>query len=225
MLSHAHLLCGHIGWNKLYNYVRSRYDFIEKMKEKCSNLASLCHVCYVSNPSTHRKSPLHSIVASYPNEIVTADLLEVESVVGKKSHKILVICDYFSKAINAFDMTSFTSSSFISRFKDFLQFTGHVTKLLVVDNATFFGNKEVLTFLHTIGITKVRGNANHSESRGLVESSIRILQTLTRKLLALSPKYDFESILFLAPVLLNRVPILSRDTHPMKCSLERIFRP
>ena len=125
---------------------------------------------------------------------------------GKKSHKILVICDYFTKAINAFDMTSFTSSSFISRFKDFLQFTGHVTKLLVVDNATFFGNKEVLTFIHTIGITKVRGNANHSESRGLVESSIQILQTLIRKLLALSPKYDFDSILFLAPVLLNRAP-------------------
>ena len=81
-----------------------------------------------------------------------------------------------------------------------------MTKLLVVDNATFFGNKEVLTFLHTIGITKVRGYANHSESRGLVESSIRILQTLIRKLLALSPIYDFESILFLAPVLLNRAP-------------------
>ena len=30
------------------------YDFVEKMKEKCRNLASLCHVCYVSNPSTHR---------------------------------------------------------------------------------------------------------------------------------------------------------------------------
>ena len=126
--------------------------------------------------------------------------------VGKRSHKILVICDYFTKAINAFDTTSFTSSSFISRFKDFLQFTGHMTKLLVVDNATFFGNKEVLTFLHTIGITKVRGNANHSKSRGLVESSIRILQTLIQKLLALSPIYDSESLLFLASVLLNRAP-------------------
>ena len=137
VLSQAHVVCGHMGWHKLFSYVRSRYDFVDKMKEKCRNLATLCHVCYVSNPSTHRKSQLHSIVASYPNEIVTADLLEVESVVGKRSHKILVICDYFTKAINAFDMTSFTSSSFISRFKDFLQFTGHVTKLLIVDNATF----------------------------------------------------------------------------------------
>ena len=126
--------------------------------------------------------------------------------IGKRSHKILVICDYFTKTINAFDLTSFTSSSFITKFKEFLQFTGHSTRLLVVDNATFFSNKEVLTFLHKVGITKVRGNANHSESRGLVKSSIRILQTLIRKLLAPSPKYDFKSILFLAPVLLNRAP-------------------
>ena len=75
VLSHAHLLCSHIGWNKLYSYVRSLYDFTDKIKEKCRNLASLCHLCYVSNPSTPRKSPLHSTVASYPNEIVTADLL------------------------------------------------------------------------------------------------------------------------------------------------------
>ena len=59
------------------------------------------------------------------------------------------------------------SSSFITKFKEFLQFTGHSTRLLVVDNPTFFSNKEVLTFLHIVGITKVRGNANHSESRNL----------------------------------------------------------
>lgn len=56
VLSHAHLAC---------EYVRSKYDFKEKLKEKFRNLATLCHVCYVSNPSTHRKSTLHSIVASY----------------------------------------------------------------------------------------------------------------------------------------------------------------
>ena len=88
VLSHAHLVCGHIGWHKLCNYIRYKYNFVEKIKEKCRNLATLCRVCYVSNPSTNRKSPLHSIVASYPNEIVTANLLEVESVVGKSSHKI-----------------------------------------------------------------------------------------------------------------------------------------
>ena len=203
LLSHSHLLLGHAGWNKLYIYVREKYSF-PNLKEKCYNFSTLCQVCIVSNPSTLRKSAMHTVVSSFPMEVVTADLLEVEAVVGKKNHKILVICDYFTKVIFTYDLTSFTSKAFISKFKEFLSTTGLVTKVLVVDNASFFGNRDVLSFLHMTGIKKVRGNANHSQSRGLVESTIRILQTLIRKLLSLSDRYDYESILFLAPVLLNR---------------------
>ena len=83
---------------------------------------------------------MHSVISSFPMEIVTADLLEVEAAVGKKSHKILVICDYFTKVIFTYDLTSFTSSSFIQKFKEFLGTTGMVTRDLFVDNATFFSN-------------------------------------------------------------------------------------
>ena len=116
----------------------------------------------------------------------------------------MVICDYFTKAIFAYDLSQFTGTAFLTRFREFLSTTGMVTRLLVVDNATIFSNLEVLTFLQTVGIKKIRGNANHSQSRGLVESSIRILQTLIRKLLAVSERYDYEHLLFFAPVLLNR---------------------
>jgi hypothetical protein len=136
-------------------------------------------------------------------EIVTADLLEVDNIPGNKKHKILVICDYFTKAIFAYDLKSFSGGSFIEKFKEFLMATGMCTRLLIVDNATYFSNRKVLAFLDSVGIRKVEGNANHSQSRGLVESSIRILQTLLRKLLTLSPKYNYEDLLFLAPVLLN----------------------
>ena len=147
---------------------------------------------------------MKTVLSSYPNEIVSCDLLEVESIQGSRSHKILVVSDYHSKAIFCYDLVSFTGKDFIAKFKEFLTATGLVTKILIVDNASLFSSSDVLTFLTLIGIKKVRGNANHSESRGLVEGSIRILQTLIRKMLSLSKKYDYESILFLAPVLLNR---------------------
>lgn len=204
-LSYGHLVCGHVGWTRLYSFMMQSYYF-EGLKEKCRVISSTCHVCFVSNPSSRRLSPSHGIVASYPLEIATCDLLEIESLVGKKGHKVLVCCDYFSKAIFAYDLKSFTASAFLGKFKEFLMATGMVTKLLVVDNGTIFENKEVLSFLSLIGIRKVRGNANHSQSRGLVESSIRILQTLLRKLLALSDRYNYEDLLFLCPVLLNRAP-------------------
>lgn len=101
-------------------------------------------------------------------------------------------------------MTSFTAKAFLQKFKDFLSTTGLITKLLIVDNASLFSQKDVLKFLHMIGIVKVQGNANHSQARGLVESSIRILQTLIRKLLSLSDRFNYEELLFLMPILLNR---------------------
>ena len=74
-----------------------------------------------------------------------------------------------------------------------------------------------------VGITKVRGNANHSQSRGLVESSIRILQTLLRKLLLLSPNYNYEELLFLAPVLLNRAQNSITGFSPYEALYGRSF--
>ena len=215
-LSHAHMLCGHLGWVRLYQYMKERF-VMTGMKAKCKTISTTCQACLVCNPGTLRKSPMGSVLSSYPMEIVTADLLEVEAIVGKKSHKILVICDYFTKMIYAYDLASFTSKAFLEKFKEFLASTGLVTRLLIVDNATIFSNIDVLSFLQLIGIIKIRGNANHSQSRGLVESSIRILQTLIRKLLMVSDKYDYNHILFLAPVLLNRAtnPITGFSPYQM----------
>lgn len=201
-LSYLHLTGGHIGWTRLYEAVKKRYYF-PGAKNKCKNLATTCQACAVSNPSCLRKTNLHSVVSSYPMEIITADLLEVDNIQGNQKHKILVICDYFTKALFAYDLKTTSARSFIEKLKEFLMMTGFGTKLLIVDNATYFSNRELLVFLSLVGIRKVEGNANHSQSRGLVESSIRILQTLIRKLLILSPKYNYEDLLFLAPVLLN----------------------
>ena len=76
VLSYSHLICGHTGWTRLYAYVRNKYTF-NQLKEKAKNIAFNCRVCSVSNPGTRRKTPAASILATYPLEIITADLLEV----------------------------------------------------------------------------------------------------------------------------------------------------
>ena len=216
VLAYCHLITGHTGWVRLYSYARQKF-FFPDLKEKVKNIAITCQICLLANPGTKRRPPMKTVLSTYPNEIVSCDLLEVESIQGSRTHKILVVSDYHSKAIFCYDLVSFTGKDFIAKFKEFLTATGLVTKVLIVDNASIFSSSEVLTFLTLVGIRKVRGNANHSESRGLVEGSIRILQTLIRKMLSLSKKYDYESILFLAPVLLNRAvnPITGYTPYEM----------
>ena len=203
VLSYYHLLCGHSGWNRLHAAVSRKYYF-SGSREKSRTISSTCQVCCLANPDTSRKRPLAGVLASYPLEIVSCDLLEVEALQGKKQHKILVLCDYFSKVIFAYDMPAFNGKAFIQKFKEFLSISGMVTKLLVVDNATLFSSSEVVVFLELMGVRKVRGNANHSRARGLVENAVKVVQILLRKLLSLSDRYNYEDLLFIAPVLLNR---------------------
>ena len=225
VLAYSHLICGHTGWNRLLTYVQSHYKF-PQMQKKCIEMSTTCQVCHMANPGTRPRTPLHSVLASYPNEIITADFLEIETLQGQGQKKILVVCDYFSKAIFPYDIKSYTTASVITHLRIYLAHTGFVTRTLIVDNASVFNNVEILTFLELTGIKKVQGNANHSQSRGLVESSIRILQTLLRKLLSVSSRYNYEHLLFLAPVLLNRAKhpitgmspyemLLGRDLHPL----------
>ena len=87
-------------------------------------------------------------------DIVTADLLEVEAIQGKKRHKILVICNYFTMVIFPYDLESFTAVALIRRFKEFLGMTGLITRILVVDNASIFNNSDLLTFLSLFGDQK-----------------------------------------------------------------------
>ena len=91
---------------------------------KRSTISTTCQACIISNPGSLRKSPYGGVVAAYPLEIMTADLLEIESSISKRDHKILVLVDYFTKMIFAYDLTSFTSKAFLARFKDFLAATG-----------------------------------------------------------------------------------------------------
>ena len=150
LLAYVHLLCGHAGWVKMYMYLKDRF-FFDNMKEKSRTISSTCQLCVVSNPSTRRKSPMKGVLSAYPFEVITADLLEVENLVGRNTKKILVIADYHSKAIFAFPLTSTTGTAFIANLKDFLMMTGMVSRFLIVDNASIFSNKEVLAFLHMSG--------------------------------------------------------------------------
>ena len=146
VLAYCHLITGHTGWVRLYSYVRQKF-FFPDLKEKVKNIAITCQICQLANPGTRRRPPMKTVLSSYPNEIVSCDLLEVESIQGSRSHKILVVSDYHSKAIFCYDLVSFTGKDFIAKFKEFLTATGLVTKILIVDNASLFSSSDVLTFL------------------------------------------------------------------------------
>ena len=220
-LSYYHLISGHIGQKKLYKLLRSRF-FFENMEEKCAVFCTACHACAIVNPD--RRGKFESGSVPIPNsswETISMDFLEVaKNSVGIKA--ILVITDHFSKAIYTFMMKSMAAAPVIERVRDFLMFTGCATRYVLTDNGSPFSGSEFNKFLYVMGIYKIKSTPYLSRARGQVESCNRIITVLLKKLLLLSPRYNYKDILFLAPVLYNSGVNLQTKMIPYEIIFGRV---
>ena len=82
-------------------------------------------------------------------------------------------------------------------------FTGLSTRYVLCDNGSPFNGQEFNRFLYLTGIYKIKSTPYLSRARGLVESMNRVITVMIRKLLLLSPRFNFKDILFLAPIFYN----------------------
>ena len=191
-LSYYHLISGHVGQKKLYKLVRSKF-FFRDMEEKCATFCQACHACAIVNPMRLGKFESRSVpVPNSSWETISMDFLEVsKNTVGVKA--ILVITDHFSKAIFTFLMKTTAAAPVLDRVRDFLMFTGCATRYVITDNGSPFSGAEFNKFLYVLGIYKVKSTPYLSRARGQVESCNRIITVLLKKLLLLSPRYNYKA--------------------------------
>ena len=202
VLSYCHLTTGHVGQRKLYLVVGRKYYFPD-MEEKCKILVAACHACALNNPLRKRKALAGSVpIASHPFECISLDFLEVvKNAAGIKA--ILVISDHFSKAIMTYFLQSTAAAPVLEKLREYLMYTGLSTRYVLCDNGAPFSGQEFNKFLYLTGIYKINSTPYLSRARGLVESMNRVITVMLKKLLLLSPRFNFKDILFLAPVFYN----------------------
>ena len=201
-LSYTHLTTGHVGQRKMY-LVLSRQYYFPEMEGKCKIFVAACHACTLNNPLRRRKALSGSVpIASHAFECISLDFLEVtKNAAGVKA--ILVISDHFSKAIMTYFMQNTAAAPVLDRLREYLMYTGMSTRYVLCDNGAPFSGKEFNRFLYITGIYKIHSTPYLSRARGLVEAMNGIITVLIRKLLLLSPRFNFKDILFLAPVFYN----------------------
>ena len=100
-------------------------------------------------------------------------------------------------------MQSTAVSPVLEKLREYLMFTGLTTRYVLCDNGAPFSGQEFNKFLYLTGIYKINSTPYLSRARGLVESMNRIITVMLKKLLLLSPRFNFKDILFLAPVFYN----------------------
>ena len=201
-LSYYHLIAGHIGQRKLHDMIRTRYYFPD-LVDKCRVFCEACHACALVNPNRKSKFMAGSVpIPSHSWETISLDFLEVsKNSTGVKA--VLVLTDHFSKTILTFLMKSTAAGPVLEKLREFLMYTGCATRYILTDNGSPFSGGDFNKFLFLMGIYKIQSTPYLSRARGQVESCNRIVNILLRKLLLLSPRYNFQDLLFLAPVMYN----------------------
>ena len=186
ILHHCHntLFAAHLGVRKTYERVRQRFYWYGMRSDIRQHIAT-CEACGKSKRAyrTYRAA-LADFRVGAPLDRVALDLMGPLPVTEKGNRHLLVICDYFTRWVEAFPLPDQKAETvahtlvheFVCRFGAPLEL--HSDQGRNFESVLF---KEVCRLL---GITKTRTTSYHPSSNGLVEKFNGTLATMIRTCLA-----------------------------------------
>ena len=201
---HANPTSGHLGLDKLYDKLKSRF-FWPNMRENVKEYLLKCHSCRfhkimkVKKPGfLHPINPFSQIKDLAPMSLLAMDLLGPFPVSNKGNRVIIVITDYATRFVatgalksgSASDVAEFLVEDVVCKLGCF--------KYILSDNGLCFRSKLISELGRTLGFKQKFTSIFHPSCNGLVE---RFNATLARMLAAFVPDASFtEWDKFLAPV-------------------------
>ena len=188
-IGNAHVLRGHCGADKLWNFLRSIYHFSNKMeiRRKIDNFTRACIACISANP---QKIPYlqgsQYLTVTKPRTLISADVMEFLRLPNSSLHNYharawLVISDHYSQFTSGFPLNNINESeitrSFLAYFSNF-----GVPEKLLTDNAKPFQSASLAKLLKTFGVQKIQSAVYNSKSRASIERRIGTLRKIVRLL-------------------------------------------
>ena len=178
---HSSQTAGHLGVKKTYEKVSSRY-YWQGMRRDVERWVETCDVCGSKrNPQRKTRAPMKMYLTGAPMERVAVDILGPFPVSKNGNRYILVICDYFTKWLDAIAVPNQEAATIADKFvKEFVCKFGVPLQLHSDQGANFESLlfKEVCKLL---GIEKTRTTPLRPQSDGLVERANRILANMLSK--------------------------------------------
>ena len=222
-----HKSLGHIGAEKMYNYLNSYYFLVNKKHAKAiiENISASCLGCLQSKQLTHRYkegSAQFSKVENV-NDLLYADLLEFptfeyhlknnKKTKNSKPPAVLIIKDVFSDYTTLYMLHAKTASALRNCFVNY--FSTHGTaKKLCTDNAKIFKSKLLKDYLKGLNINILESSVLKSKTRGFIEYCVKKVNTILRLYRRRLPRLDPYHILSTISVCLNKIPFRNEVLTP-----------
>ena len=179
----------HLGVSKVYEKVKARY-YWPGMSRYVKWWVSSCLTCQrFKDPGRKARGNLHQYIVGVPFERIAMDIVGPLPQSDQGNIYVLVICDYFTKYVEAFALPDQQAETVAMAFLE-----GWVTRLgvpreLHTDRGSNFESEVFTTMCRVLGIQKTRTTARNPKSDGLVE---RQNKTLEKLLAMVCAKHQFD---------------------------------
>lgn len=176
---HGSALGGHLGMNRTFEKL-SEHIFRPQLRLLVEQEISTCHTCQINkNPTTTARAQLQPISASCPLELITTDIMGPLPCTPRQNKYILVICDHFSKWVQAYALSTMRAEDVAACIVDFFFKFGIATNILSDQGKNYQSDlfKQVCELLD---VNKLQTTAYHPECDGLSERFNRTLKEMLR---------------------------------------------
>ena len=179
MLScHEELTSGHLGFEKTYLKIRTRY-FWTGMYSEIEQWCKSCVDCATKKtPRNLPKAPLQPIPVEGPFDRVAVDVLGPFPTSEKGNKYVIIFTDYLTKWVEAFAVKDFGADTTAKLFVEEVICRHSAPRKLLSDRGKNFLSKVVKAVCKLVNTAKVNTTSYHPECDGLLERFNHSLTTI-----------------------------------------------
>ena len=175
---HAKITAGHLGFKKTYHKIQNRFHWYGMCRD-VERYCLQCDTCAMKKqPQRKAKGPLQLYQVGQVLERIAIDIQGPYPTSRRGKRYILVVCDYFSKWMQAIPLKSMEAKYVAKKLIDkFIGIFGTPLELFS-DRGTNFESEVFKEMCSLLGIHKTRTTVGRPSSDGLVERMNRVIQNM-----------------------------------------------
>jgi hypothetical protein len=191
---HSNKMTGHLGMNKTSKRVQLR-AYWYKWRDAVNKFCAKCYLCASRKPRPRKaKAPMQQYLPGVTMERVSMDVLGPLPKSDKDNKFILLVCDYFTKWVEAFPMPNQEAQTVADLFvKEFICRYG-VPRKIFTDQGSNFQSELFKKVCAMLEIDKSRTTPYHPQSDGLVERMNRTIEAMISMFISPGQR-DWDDIL------------------------------
>lgn len=213
-LAHSHALGAHLGMEKTYERVTSRF-YWPGVKREVEDYCRQCAECQLHSPKVTYRNPLIPLpIIDVPFKRIGLDIVGPLPKSSRGHRYILVLLDYATRYPEAIPLRTATGKAVAKELFLLCSRVG-IPEEILTDQGSCFMSNVMKAFCQLLKVKQIRTSVYHPQTDGLVERFNKTLKQMLRKMIETDGK-DWDQLLPYLLFAIREVPQASTGFSPFE---------